>query len=447
MAITIIQSNFGSVGSGTNPAILTSNVTAGDSVLIACYLFSPFTTGITGMTGLGATWSKVVGVTNPFSGNRVELWLGVGCTTGTHVSVTQDASIMYYGIEEYSGQISLDNTAVNPSATASTTVTSLSVTPSHPNELFVTQGITESDWSVSSGPTGGWDPMGISPFLMAGALIITGMSSPTTTWGLTQSGGVSSGDMAQLSACFYAGPPTVPIVQPAPQSSATVSADDSATFTSRVIVTGNTGTVTFVTTVPSPSPGIVVQSNGIVSTTGALPPGTYKVSGTDSDTNGNMGTWSFTLTVTGILSPGTTTIPVVPTPPTGLEILVPFQIDPATGGIAYLSDYIAIIEQHIVAIVMTYFEERVMLPTYGSPLAHSVFSAISGPLDALLVKDVKAAINQWEPSIVVNKISFSESSAILSELIITIEFSVVPFTDVNRVSVTTGGTITQVIST
>jgi hypothetical protein len=45
--------------------------------------------------------------------------------------------------------------------------------------------------------------------------------------------------------------------------------------------------------------GLSVASDGAITGSGTLLPGTYTVSGTDTDANGDNGTWSFTLHVTG----------------------------------------------------------------------------------------------------------------------------------------------------
>ncbi len=66
-------------------------------------------------------------------------------------------------------------------------------------------------------------------------------------------------------------------------------------FSDQLNVTGNSGAVTFAVTTPSPA--FSVSSSGAVSSTSALATGTYVVSGTDSDTSGNQGSWSYTLTV------------------------------------------------------------------------------------------------------------------------------------------------------
>jgi hypothetical protein len=71
---------------------------------------------------------------------------------------------------------------------------------------------------------------------------------------------------------------------------------NSGTFAAGPItVADNTGPVTFVTT--ASNPGLSVSDSGLIATTGSLAAGSYGVSGTDSDTSGDTGTWSYTLIV------------------------------------------------------------------------------------------------------------------------------------------------------
>ncbi len=81
------------------------------------------------------------------------------------------------------------------------------------------------------------------------------------------------------------------ITQTAP-TSGSVSAGNP--FTSQLLTSGNNGAVTF--TVTSSSPAFAVSSSGVVSAPDTLIPGSYTVSGTDTDAFGNTGSWSFALT-------------------------------------------------------------------------------------------------------------------------------------------------------
>ena len=89
-----------------------------------------------------------------------------------------------------------------------------------------------------------------------------------------------------------------PINQSAPTAdTTTTTASFPPPFTDQITTTGNTGPVTYTATPPSSS--ITVDpTTGAVSTTEALGVGTYSVAGTDIDTSGHTGTWSYTLHVT-----------------------------------------------------------------------------------------------------------------------------------------------------
>ena len=76
---------------------------------------------------------------------------------------------------------------------------------------------------------------------------------------------------------------------------ATVTSAVATTFTDQLNVTGATGAVTYAQT--SATPGLAVSSAGLVTPTGALAVGTYSVAGTTIDTEGDVGTFNFTLTV------------------------------------------------------------------------------------------------------------------------------------------------------
>jgi major membrane immunogen (membrane-anchored lipoprotein) len=78
-------------------------------------------------------------------------------------------------------------------------------------------------------------------------------------------------------------------------ATASVAVAESASFTQQLAVIGNVGTVTYVQT--GGSPNLVVSPTGLITTNGALAPGTYDATGTTSDPNGDNGTYSFVLTV------------------------------------------------------------------------------------------------------------------------------------------------------
>jgi uncharacterized repeat protein (TIGR02543 family) len=81
-------------------------------------------------------------------------------------------------------------------------------------------------------------------------------------------------------------------------TSATTTTSASKTFApGKIAITNATGVMTFATTTTSTA--LKVSSEGTIATTKSLSAGKYKVAGTVSDTAGDAGTWSYTLTVIG----------------------------------------------------------------------------------------------------------------------------------------------------
>ena len=69
-----------------------------------------------------------------------------------------------------------------------------------------------------------------------------------------------------------------------------------AGYSNQLSVTGNVGTVIYTQT-SSDSPDLNVDGAGGITASASLVPGSYTVSGTDIDSVGDSGSWSFTLTV------------------------------------------------------------------------------------------------------------------------------------------------------
>jgi hypothetical protein len=126
----------------------------------------------------------------------------------------------------------------------------------------------------------------------------------------------------------------VAITQTAPFLNSTTPADSSS-FTATLTTTGNTGAVGFTTTTapPGSTGGIKVSRAGVVTTTGALSVGTYAASGTDSDSYGDTGTWSYSLKV----SPTAITqlAPTTGTTTTGKSFTGQLKISGSHGTVTY----------------------------------------------------------------------------------------------------------------
>jgi hypothetical protein len=108
---------------------------------------------------------------------------------------------------------------------------------------------------------------------------------------------------------------------------ASIASGAESAFTAQLASSGNTGTVTYTQT--AGSPGIVVSGSGAVTTSGKLTAGTYTASGTTADPNGDSGTFTFKLNVTG--SVVTTTPPPKATRVVGWGIIGRTDIVTITG--------------------------------------------------------------------------------------------------------------------
>lgn len=234
------------------------------------------------------------------------------------------------------------------------------------------------------------------------------------------------------------------IAQTAPLSDS-VSQTQSGEYENHLNALGATPPVTWTTTVSSPY--LLVTPTGIIgAASSGIPVGNYIISGTMVDGASNTGVWQFTLTVTSAVAQQAVVQPIVPSAPTGIEIMVPFQIDPATGGVAVLNNYVQILAQHILTIIMTAQGERIMLPSYGVGLENMLFQPIYTNTPGLLQSDLTNAIQSFEPAVTVQSVTVVEDPNNPYVLVVTVTYSVVPFNDVSTVSVTVGGGIGQIIS-
>jgi hypothetical protein len=104
------------------------------------------------------------------------------------------------------------------------------------------------------------------------------------------------GDTGTWTFCLYVYKTTHVLSQTAPFTAA-VSATSETHFGDTLEVLTPTGPVTYTVT-GGTTFAFTVFSTGFVVTAAPLTPGTYTVFGTDKDTHGDTGTWSFTLHVT-----------------------------------------------------------------------------------------------------------------------------------------------------
>ena len=155
-------------------------------------------------------------------------------------------------------------------------------------------GGTGLEWwnPQASAGAGAWQPVLPTPTYTAGPPACVSATLNST----------SNPTLAQLTGTVFgvSSSPTATLTQGSP-TSATVA--HGGGYSGQLTVTNATGTVTYTETSSAHSTDVVVTSTGAISAATSLAPGTYTVSGTDTDTSGDTGAWTFTLTV----SPATPT--------------------------------------------------------------------------------------------------------------------------------------------
>jgi major membrane immunogen (membrane-anchored lipoprotein) len=241
-----------------------------------------------GVTSLGIystsqQWN-VITVATPASLPQVPVWIpgfgsvpaaqvGCGSTSFTHGRV----ALIQFGLNGYDG----DYVCGLLSAPVTTAV---SVAGS---STFTSQIVsTNNDGAVSYVQTSGTPQLVVS----ASGVVTTSGTLPVGTYVATGTSVDAKGNAGTFSMTLAVGK----LLQGAP-TTGSVKTSASANFNSQLSVTGNNGAVTYVQT--SGSPHLLVSASGLVTTSGALPPGTYVARGTTSDASGDVGKFSFSLTV------------------------------------------------------------------------------------------------------------------------------------------------------
>jgi hypothetical protein len=153
------------------------------------------------------------------------------------------------------------------------------------SDTLMTTGQSGTESFVASGSL----PNGVT--VSSGGVISSNATTPEGTYHLTGTDSDTSSDSGTWSYTLTVGPAGGTINQ----TTTTGSVNAGTAFTSSIATTGNSGAVTFTTT--SSGNAFTVSSSGAVSAPNTLTPGTYTVSGNDTDAFGDAGTWSFALTV------------------------------------------------------------------------------------------------------------------------------------------------------
>ncbi|MGD0055115.1 MAG: InlB B-repeat-containing protein, partial [Acidimicrobiales bacterium] len=218
------------------------------------------------------------------------LAVGPYTVTGMTSDLLDDAGTWTFTLTVGAGTITQTAPTSGNTTVANSTLFSAQLEPTtnsgHAVSYLATGGANEADFAVTSAGVLSVvnGPLGVGDYTVTGTDSDTLSNAGTWTFTLDV---VTSGGSP---------PGGVTLKQSAP-TSGTTTTTASSTFTAGPLSVSNaTGAVTFTTTATSPA--LSVSPSGAITTTGPLTVGSYLVSGTDSDTSGDTGTWSYTLNVT-----------------------------------------------------------------------------------------------------------------------------------------------------
>ena len=302
--------NVGTAASTTSVIDSSSGVVTGGH-----FTFTATVTGVDSIIPTGTVTWTVTGPNGPAScaSSTLNAIGQATCSITDAVGGAYSATATYGGDTNYDSSSGSDTTASVGTAASGTSVSfSGSATVGSAETVTATVSPTDNGGTVSFSATLGGNPVATLPASCTGASLSSGSATCTLTptvagtyaftanYSGDSSYGSSSGTgSVAVSAAVVTPPPThTTIIQTAPFSNSTTPTKSSS-FTDTLTTTGNTGAVRFTTTTapPGSTGGIRVSSTGVVTTTGALSVGSYTASGTDSDSSGDTGSWSYSLKV------------------------------------------------------------------------------------------------------------------------------------------------------
>jgi hypothetical protein len=241
-----------------------------------------------GVTSLGVystsqQWN-VITVRTPPSLPPVPVWIpGFGSVAAAQVGCGSASftggrvALIQFGLNGYDGDYLCGLLSV-PTSTA----VSVAGSATFSDQL----ASTNNDGAVTYAQTSGTPQLLVS----ASGLVTTSGTLPVGTYITTGTSVDAKGNAGTFTLSLAVGK----LLQGVP-TTASVKASASATFNGQLGVTGNNGAATYVQTVGSPR--LLVSSSGLVTTNGVLPAGNDVAKGTTSDLSGDVGKFTFTLTV------------------------------------------------------------------------------------------------------------------------------------------------------
>lgn len=296
------------------------------------------TSGTTTTTNSGTFTDQLVvtGGTGPYSFTTTTSAAGVNVSSLGAISTTGPLAANYYSV---SGTVadSLGNTG-SWSYTLTVTTPPVTLTQAAPTSGTATT-TASGTFTAQMSMTGGSGSYTFTTSASSTGLNVSSSGAVSTAAALATGTYSASGtvvdSLGNTGTWSYSLSVTaVTLTQAAPTSGASTTTNSSS-FTAQLAMTGGVGPYTFTFSIGAANPLLSVSTSGAVSTTGPLTSGTYQLGGTVTDSLGDSGTWSYTLTVaTPILTQSSATTGST-TPLASATYNAQLSMAGATGAVTY----------------------------------------------------------------------------------------------------------------
>lgn len=124
------------------------------------------------------------------------------------------------------------------------------------------------------------------------------------------------------------------------------------------------------------------------------------------------------------------------------EIAQPFQVD-GNGTIAFDTDPVQWVRNHILALLLTIPGERVMRPNYGIGIYSLVFQNADPLIEQQIISAVNIGVNMWEKNVNIIECKFAQTPDYSGILELDISFTVGSSPTVHSVGFTLGGSTVE----
>lgn len=109
---------------------------------------------------------------------------------------------------------------------------------------------------------------------------------------------------------------------------------------------------------------------------------------------------------------------------TQIEMNLPFGVDPQ-GRIAFTTDPQQVLRNRVTTVIATQLGERVMRPSYGTPLLDMLFEGDDDFTVSILADDIRRAVEEYEPGVTIQDVFPATDNSLDGIINLTVTYSAV----------------------